>query len=265
MNTSEVKQQLKIALVQFDPIWENATANRDILSNLLKDISEDIDLLVLPEAFATGFTMNAQYVSEKMDGPTVEWMKLQARKLKLAICGSHFIKEEESTYNRFLFVTQEGEVQYYNKRHLFSIGGENDHYISGKSQVVIHYKGWKIFPQICYDLRFPVWSRNSMGYDMLINVANWPAPRREVWTTLLKARAIENQCYVIGVNRVGVDGNGIGHIGDSQLIDFKGNPVEEAGNGEKVHYVTLHKTALDTFREKFNTLNDRDEFNISEI
>ena len=253
---------LNIASVQTNLVWENAVANRQTIAVALNGIKYNPDVIVLPEAFSTGFSMNAKKVAESMDGETVKWMQILAKQYNCAICGSLFINENNKYYNRFVWVDELGNLQKYDKRHLLSMGEEHDNYMPGEEQVLINYKGWMIFPQICYDLRFPVWSRNTFGYDLLINVANWPAPRRKVWKTLLKARAIENQCYVVGVNRVGADGNHIGYSGDSMIVNYKGEIMNKADAEEGISNVQLDKEALQSFRSRFDTLKDADLFSI---
>jgi omega-amidase len=257
-----VKDQLKIALVQFDIVWESVAENCWKIEQLVCDHKSDVDILVLPEAFNTGFSMNPERVSETPVGDTIEWMRYLALRRNFVVCGSLFVYENGNYYNRFYWVDPEGETYTYNKRHLFSLGGEDQFFTHGNSQTIIEYNGWKIFPLICYDLRFPVWCRNSQLYDLMINVANWPSSRSEVWKTLAKARAIENQCYVVAVNRIGVDGKGIEYSGDSQVIDPKGIKMFKAENREIIETVTLDYNQLHAFRKKFNTLKDGDQFNI---
>lgn len=259
---SETKKKLKLALVQPDIVWENIEAN---LNNYEKQLSQSnltCDVLIFPEAFCSGFTMNAQKVSQPLFGKTTEWMRKWAQTKNIAICGSFFVKHNEFFYNRFVWVFPNGEVEYYDKRHLFSIEKENASYVCGKAQKLIEYKGWRIFPQICYDLRFPVWSRNTMNYDLMINVANWPASRREVWITLLKARAIENQCYVAAVNRVGSDENPIDYVGDSMIINYLGKTIHNAQNLSTILEGDICIDELKGFRKKFNTLIDADRFTL---
>jgi omega-amidase len=258
----EVKDQLKIALVQFDILWESVAENCWKIEQLVSDFNSEIDILVLPETFNTGFSLDPQKVSEKTDGDTVEWLKYLASRRNFVVCGSHFIYENGKYYNRFYWVEPHGNLITYDKRHLFSMGGEDKLFTPGNSPVIIEYNGWKIFPTICYDLRFPVWCRNTQFYDLMINVANWPAARSEVWKVLAKARAIENQCYVVAVNRIGVDRMGIEYSGDSQVIDPKGIKIFKAEKREIIETVTISYQQLHAFREKFNTLKDGDKFTI---
>lgn len=257
---AHIKKELNIALVQFAPEWKNAAANRAILSSMFGDLDENIDLIVLPEAFATGFSMDASDVAEPMTRETVNWMKQVACNYNTVICGSIFISDGNRFYNRFLWITPDGEILHYDKRHLFSVGGEHNSYFPGNNRVLIEYKGWRIFPQICYDLRFPVWCRNNLQYDIMINVANWPAPRHDVWQTLLKARAIENQCYVIGVNRLGIDENNVIYRGDSVVIDARGVIKLDAKDQLGISYYSVRLDKLHSFRRKFDALSDADEF-----
>lgn len=257
-----IKDQLKLALIQFNPKWEDVEINLQYLSNILKELPDSTDIIILPEAFSTGFSMDPQKIAEPINGKVVNWMVKIAKEKQLAICGSVFIEEAAKYYNRFIWITPEGKIETYDKRHLFSLGSESDNYEKGDKQLIISYKGWKIFPQVCYDLRFPVWSRNTQSYDLLINVANWPVARRMVWKTLLKARAIENQCYVTAVNRVGEDDNSIEYSGDSIVVDFKGNIVLDAKKYEGILLHQIDFSSLNQFRNKFDTLKDADQFNI---
>jgi len=206
--------------------------------------------------------MNPATVAEKMDGVTVQLMHEIAAKFSCAVCGSIFIEEEGKFYNRFIWMEPNGKPITYDKRHLFSMGDEQIHYSPGNTRIEIEYNGWRIFPQICYDLRFPVWSRNTMNYDLLINVANWPATRRKIWKTLLRARAIENQCYVAAVNRLGSDGNGIVYSGDSMVINPKGEVLCKAKSKSGITITNIDLELRRTFLSKFNTLKDVDHFNI---
>lgn len=255
-------QNINIAMLQFNPFWENTEANLVEIEECLVDLHPSVDLLILPEAFSTGFSMNAAIVAEAMNGQTVTWLKRIALEKNIAICGSIFISENHNFYNRFIWVFPNGELLTYDKRHLFSIGAENECYTRGNSQLIISYKDWQIFPQICYDLRFPVWSRNVMGYDLLINVANWPGSRRYVWETLLKARAIENQCFVVAVNRTGIDGNAIDYSGNSIVVDYKGEILISLDKRVGLEHINLNKEDLLNFKAKFDTLIDGDQFRL---
>ncbi|MFD0963246.1 amidohydrolase [Pseudofulvibacter geojedonensis] len=254
-------QDLNITLIQSNLVWENPIQNRLNFEAKINSISEKTDLIVLPEMFTTGFTMYPKSLAENMDEDSVEWMKVLAKKKQAAICGSLIIKEDHKYYNRYLFITPDGRTEQYNKRHLFTLAGEQHQYTAGTKQTLIEYKGWKIFPQVCYDLRFPVWSRNTYNYDLLVYVANWPKQRIEAWDTLLKARAIENMCYTIGVNRVGIDPNGNEYSGNSAALNYLGKNMCNIQSGqESVSTITLNKQELDSARKKFGFLNDKDSF-----
>ena len=253
---------MKIALIQSSLVWENPKANRNNFEEKINAISEKVDLIVLPEMFTSGFTMNPKDVCEAMDGETVLWLKLIAKAKNSAITGSLIIKENNNYYNRLVFVFPSGEIQFYDKRHLFTLAGEEKVYTSGIKKLIIDYLGFKICPLICYDLRFPVFSRNNEEYDVLLYVANWPKVRINAWDALLKARAIENISYTIGVNRVGIDNNKLEYNGHSQIIDFSGNHLLEPQENEDIYITTLHKNYLLDFREKFGFLNDRDAFTV---
>ena len=258
-----MQEELTFAIIQFNPVWENIEDNLGQINSLLNELQNPVDVIVLPEAFATGFSMNAPNIAQKMNGSIVEWMLQTAREYNAALAGSVFINENKHFYNRFIWALPNGDFSTYNKRHLFSMGAEQTVYSKGNQQLIIDFKGWKIFPQICYDLRFPVWSRNTFNYDLLLNVANWPAARNSVWETLLKARAIENQCYAIGVNRIGTDGNNIEHKGNSLAINYKGETIAQMSNKTAIEIVTLSKATRNAFVEKFNALNDADSFELN--
>ncbi|MFB9055453.1 amidohydrolase [Mariniflexile ostreae] len=254
-------ETLKIALVQADLVWENPEQNRRNFTKKIDAIHEAVDLVVLPEMFSTGFTMNPKAVFETMQGETVLWMQELTHKKNIAITGSVVIKEECRFYNRLFFVTPNGGLEYYDKKHTFTLVGEDEIYTAGTKKPIIDFKGWKICPLICYDLRFPVWARNTEDYDVLIYVANWPTPRVTAWDTLLKARAIENMCYCIGVNRVGTDGVNSEYNGHSAAYDVLGNELTAFGSGEEqTEIVTLEKRHISAYRNKFKFLQDRDGF-----
>lgn len=256
-------EQLTVTYIQSELIWENATENRSRFERKITAITEQTDIIVLPEMFTTGFAMAPELLAESMNGTTVSWMQEMAKKTQSAICGSLIITENNNYYNRFIFVTPNGTLQFYNKRHLFSLAGEHEHYTNTNEQVIITYKNWRICPLICYDLRFPVWSRNTQNYDVLIYVANWPKPRINAWNTLLKARAIENMSYVVGVNRTGTDPNGNAYSGHSMVLDGLGHELSPlAENIEYTYSVTLSKNELNNVRQKFNFLNDKDTFTL---
>lgn len=252
---------MKTALIQAPLIWENPQANREYFEERVNSIEQEIDLIILPEMFTTGFTMNPKNVAETMEGETILKLKDLAKNKNTAITGSLII-ENEKYYNRLIFVFPSGKIEYYDKRHLFSLAGEEKIYTSGKEKQIVEYKGWKICPMICYDLRFPVFSRNTEDYDLLLYVANWPKPRTNAWDILLKARSVENMCYTLGVNRIGFDESGHEYIGHSQAIDFLGNTIINAEESEGVFIADLDKNAMLEARHKFGFLNDRDAFEI---
>jgi len=254
---------LHISLIQCNLVWEQPEENRALFEKLFEQLPAATELVVLPEMFSTGFSMQVEKCAETMEDATVAWLKLQAQKRNIAICGSVMIKENEAYYNRFLFAHPDGKLEQYDKRHLFSMGEEHQHFTAGKERKIIEYRGFRILPQVCYDLRFPVFSRNRNDYDLMINVANWPAPRREVWQTLLKARAIENQAYVAGLNRVGTDGIGINYAGDSAIIDSKGALMATSvERREHIVSAKLDKDSMERFRAKFPVLPDADDFQL---
>ena len=253
---------MKIALIQTHLIWENAIENRSHLAQKITGFMEDVDLIVLPEMFSTGFTMHPKEVAETMQGETVAWLQHLAEAKNCAITGSLVIEENGNFYNRLVFVFPDGKIQHYDKRHLFSLAGEHNEFTAGTEKLIVEYRGWKICPLICYDLRFPVYSRNSDDYDLLIYVANWPKARANAWNSLLKARAIENMSYTIGVNRIGTDENKNDYSGDSQVVDSMGNYTLEPQQSDKVFMVELDKKAQNRNRKKFGFLNDADEFEL---
>jgi omega-amidase len=251
---------MKTALIQSSLSWENPTQNRTHLQQKINAISETIDLIVLPEMFTSGFTMNPKSVAETMTGESISWLKETAKTKNCAITGSLVIEENENYYNRLIFVFPSGEIQHYDKRHLFTLAGEDKVYTAGTEKIIIEYKGFKICPLICYDLRFPVFSRNVENYDVLIYVANWPKTRVNAWDILLKARAVENMCYVVGVNRIGTDNNNLEYVGHSQAVDFLGNNSVEPEENEGVFITEFDKEKLLETREKLAFLNDMDKF-----
>lgn len=255
--------KLKIALIQSDLIWENPDENKKLFEEKINNLPTDIDLIVLPEMFTTGFTMNASKVVESMDGITVNWMLKLAKENQLAIAGSIIIKENNQFFNRLLFVHPTGKIDFYDKKHTFTLAGEHEVFSAGNDKIYVDYKGWKICPLICYDLRFPVWARNTENYDLLLYVASWPKPRIDAWDTLLKARAIENMSYTIGVNRVGTDANGYEYNGNSAGYDMLGNCIAKNNNGEeKSLVIEIDKNEQNKIREKFRFLEDRDHFKL---
>ena len=253
---------MKITIIQSPLFWENPIANRNYFEEKIKAIKEQVDLIVLPEMFPTGFTMNPSAVAETMLGETVLWLKFLAKAKKSAITGSLVITENNNFYNRLLFVFPTGEIQFYDKRHLFTLAGEDKVYTKGTQKLIVDYLGWKICPLICYDLRFPVLARNIEDYDVLLYVANWPKPRINAWDILIQARSVENMCYTIGVNRIGFDNNNNEHVGHSQVVDFLGNYILEPQEIEGVFITTLNKEKLVDMRKKLGFLSDRDAFEL---
>lgn len=253
---------MKTALIQTDIVWENPTENRKILEGKINSITDKIDLIILPEMFTSGFTMRPNLVAETMNGTTILWMKNWAKTKNCAIIGSLVITENNTFFNRMVFVFPNGEIQHYDKKHLFTLAGEDKIYTSGNEKVIVNYNNWKICLQVCYDLRFPVFSRNIENYDLLIYVASWPKVRTNAWDILLKARAIENLSYAIGVNRIGTDNNDFEYIGHSQIIDELGNFIIEPTENEGVFIADLDKNKMLENRNKLNFLNDRDAFNL---
>lgn len=256
-------KKLKIALVQSSLVWENSLQNRKNFSEILNGISEDVDLVVLPEMFTTGFTMTPKNVDPSEGEKTLAWMLEVAKKGNTAVLGSIAYFKDDKYTNRLFFVTPDEKVQYYDKHHTFTLAGEDKVYRAGHEKLIVDYKGFKICPMICYDLRFPVWSRNTEDYDVLIYVANWPKPRISAWDTLLKARAIENMAYCIGVNRIGDDPTGHEYSGHSGAYDCLGEPLAFSDE-ETVLYVTLDKEHIENTRETLPFLVDRDRFNFEE-
>ncbi len=253
---------MKTALIQTDIIWVNPAENRSVLEAKINSITNDIDLLILPEMFTSGFTMNPSSVAETMQGTTIFWLKNIAKAKNCAITGSLVITENKNFYNRMVFVFPDGEIQYYDKKHLFTLAGEDKVYTSGTEKVLVNYNNWKICLQVCYDLRFPVFSRNTENYDLLIYVASWPKVRTNAWDILLKARAVENISYVIGVNRIGTDNNNFEYIGHSQIIDELGNFIIKPTENEGVFIADLEKNKMIETRKKLNFLEDRDYFDL---
>ena len=264
---------LTCTLIQTKLFWQDAAANRRMLEAKINSIKEKTEVVILPEMFSTGFSMQPENFAETMNGETVAWMKKIASAQKIILTGSLMIKKDEDFFNRLIWMLPNGDYGYYDKRHLFAYGDENNHYTAGKKRLIASVKGWKINLQVCYDLRFPVWSRQSpssytnngnvLEYDVLIYVANWPERRSLAWKTLLQARAIENQCYVIGVNRVGDDGNNVYHAGDSMVIDPLGEIVYHKKDEEDIFTIELNKQHLDDIRKKFPFWKDADRFTIS--
>ena len=253
---------LKVTAIQSEIIWENIQANLSLFGDKINSIKEDIDIIILPEMFTTGFSMNTD-LAEKMDGKTVEWITKKAKVKNCCIMGSVMMKENDNFYNRMLIAKSDGEILTYDKRHLFTFAGEQNYYSPGEKQVTFELKNWKICPLICYDLRFPVWSRNTSEIDLYVYVANWPEVRKNPWSNLLISRAIENVSYVIGVNRVGFDGTDKNYSGNSVIIDYKGEEISQIPEYKNhIEITTLNKQNLIDFRAKFSALNDGDKFKI---
>ncbi len=254
-------QDLRITLIQTALQWENAPENRQHFDSLLDDIQpSSTDLVILPEMFSTGFSMQLEALAETTEGPTIQWMRAKAAELGATITGSLIIQDQGQYYNRLIWMRPDGTYEQYDKRHLFSFAGEDKHYTQGNKRLIVSLKGWRVCPLVCYDLRFPVWSRNRKEYDLLLYVANWPERRNYAWKHLLIARAIENQCYVAGLNRIGADGNNIAHSGDSAIIDPLGEVLFTLANEPFVKTFTLSASHLIETREKFRFLDDGDGF-----
>lgn len=257
---------LSFSIIQTNLFWEDKGANLAHLAQKIMGIDQYTEIIVLPEMFTTGFSMQPEKYAETMDGPTIDWMKRLAESKKAIITGSLIIKEDNQFFNRLIWMLPNGELGYYDKRHLFAYAEEDQHYTPGNKRLIASVKGWKINLQICYDLRFPVWARQSKGeaseYDVLLYVANWPEKRNHAWKTLLTARAIENQCVTIGVNRVGIDGNNIAHSGDSLIIGPLGEVLYHCAYEEDVFTITLQKEEISNARTQFPFWKDADFFHI---
>lgn len=256
--------KLNITLVQPDLVWENKTANLSKLEKMIASVSAPNEIIVLPEMFSTGFTMKPEQLAETADNEIFRWLKKLSAKKDMIVCGSLSVNENNNFVNRLVWQEPNGNVIHYDKRHLFRFAKEHQHYISGKSKQIITYNNWRIFPVVCYDLRFPVWLRRTKqeDYDLMIVVANWPERRAEHWRILLQARAIENQCYVVGVNRVGEDGNKIPHSGDSMVISPKGEVLVHLKNEEQIASAILDLNEVQTWRDTFPAGEDADDFEI---
>jgi omega-amidase len=258
---------LTISIIQTNLFWEDKKANLSMLENKIKTLAGETEIVVLPEMFSTGFSMQPELLAETMDGDTVQWMRRISTSQKIILTGSVIIKEEDNYYNRLIWMLPNGQFGVYDKRHRFAFAEEDKHYTAGNKRLIASVKGWKINLQVCYDLRFPVWARQQSQpegpeYDILIYVANWPERRSLAWKTLLQARAIENQCYTIGVNRVGDDNNSTYHSGDSMIIDPLGEPLYHTKDAEAIFTITLQKETLTGIREKFPFWKDADGFMI---
>lgn len=262
---------LTITTIQTELYWEDKAGNLAMFAEKIRSISEKTEIIVLPEMFSTGFSMAPAKFAEPMDGPTVGWMKSLSAEKRAIITGSLIIEEAGKYFNRLVWMLPNGAMGYYDKRHLFAFAGEDQHYTAGNKRLIASVKGWRILLQVCYDLRFPVWSRQQQHaeqgvvapeYELLINVANWPERRSHAWKTLLTARAIENQCFVVGLNRVGKDGAGIDHSGDSMVIDPLGTILYQKTQAGDINTITLQRSDLDDVRGKLPFLKDADAFSI---
>lgn len=261
---------LRLSLVQGDTRWHDPAANRDYYGDLIAPLHGTTDLVLLPETFTSGFSNDAIGQAETMDGPTIAWLRAQARAIDAAVCGSVQIRDTDGVYNRLCFATPDGELVTYDKRHLFRYAKEHERYAAGRERRTIQWRDWRICPLVCYDLRFPVYSRNrydveragGLDYDLLLYVANWPSARAHAWKLLLRARAVENLCFVAGLNRVGTDGNGLHYAGDSAVIDFQGRPLSECTDEEVVVTTTLPARELLAHREHFPAMLDADPFTL---
>jgi omega-amidase len=259
-----MKEELKISIIQSDLFWENPDPNLLMFSEKINHIPEKTDLIVLPEMFTTGFTMNAETLAELENGKTLNWMKDQASKMNCAITGSVIISENKNFYNRLFFVYPTGDYKSYDKRHTFTLAGEHHTFDSGNERLIVDLLGWKICPLICYDLRFPVWARNTVEYDVLLYVANWPEKRITAWDALLKARSIENMSYCIGVNRTGKDGNGHQYIGHSAVYDVLGEQISTTNyKSNFIETIALKKLHIESNRKHLQFLNDGDKFTLN--
>lgn len=255
----------RLILVQFDIDWKQAALNRASCDRLIRNRNLQADLILLPEMFTTGFCTDPEGLAETMDGPTIQWMKDIAAEVNSSISGSLIMLDEGKYFNRLVHASPSGEIRWYDKRHLFRMSGEEERFTSGNRILIVNQGPWRISYQICYDLRFPVWSRNRQSYDLLVYAANWPEQRDEVWNVLLRARAIENQCYVAGINRIGKDGNGVSYSGGSIIIDPKGNQIAAMdSSSEGLIHAAISLNDLNRFREKFPVWKDRDQFKIQD-
>ncbi|MBC7776113.1 MAG: amidohydrolase [Phycisphaerae bacterium] len=264
---------MRISIVQSSLHWENPEANREMLAQKLAPLRGHTDLVILPEMFTTGFSMNTESLAEPMNGPTMDWLGDISRDLNAAVSGSFICVEEGKCFNRLIFMRPDGQFDFYDKKHLFTLTMENQHFVAGKKRLTVEWLGWRICPFICYDLRFPAWSRNNsptsngptsnVPYDILIYVANWPNRRAHHWRSLLTARAIENQSFVVGVNRTGSDGNGFEYSGDSAIIDYSGQSLAQISDGkEDVVTVEISLEDLHAYRRQLPFLADADAFEI---
>lgn len=257
-------ENLRIAAIQSELYWENITANLAHFEEEIAKIETKPDVIILPEMFSTGFSMNSKTLAEPMNLTTFKWMKQMAAKTNALMIGSFIASENNLFFNRLLWMEPSGDFDTYDKRHLFRMGNENEHFSAGKNRLIRNWKGWNICPLVCYDLRFPVWSRNvNNEYDILIYVANWPQARAYAWSSLLVARALENQAYVVGLNRVGEDGLGLKYSGNSAIFDFNGKILATESIKSKIIEAELSKSELEAFRTKFPAYLDADDFSVN--
>ncbi len=266
-----MKDQLLAGIIQSHLLWEDPERNLDLFSGKIAGLSDPMDLLLLPEMFTTGFSMQPARYAEPMEGRTMQWMQDQAAGINAVVAGSLIIKEKGHFYNRFIWMWPDGNYRHYDKKHLFAFAGEDKEYTAGSRRMILSVKGWKIMPLICYDLRFPVWSRNSIipdegfAYDCLVYIANWPAARSHAWRVLLMSRAIENMSYVLGVNRIGTDGKDTDHSGDSGAIDPMGESLSQLmPNKEQIEVVSLSRQTLEEYRNGFRAWADWDSFQVKD-
>ncbi len=261
-------ENFRISIIQTDLHWQDISANLAMLEEKIWHLQGKTDLILLPEMFNTGFTMDAKNYSEPINYNTFKWMRQMAAQIGAIFCGSFIVKDEGAYFNRLHWVEPEGDFSFYNKRHLFRMGNEHIAYAPGKNKLIRNRHGWNILPLVCYDLRFPVWSRNrynaarGLDYDVLIYVANWPASRTEVWETLLKARAMENQCFCIGINRTGSDGMGVDYAGRSMAVNYKGQVLNKVSGEQSIETISLNLPELQKFRDSFPAYLDADEFEL---
>ena len=253
---------MKVTLVQTDLIWEDKVANLQHFDRIITALDTPTDIIILPEMFTTGFSMQTELLAETSDGATLAQMQVWARTKNAAICGSIIAIENGNYYNRLLWVQPDGQIFHYDKRHLFGLATETKYFTSGTTKLIVNWRGWSICPLICYDVRFPVWSRNVENYDLLIYIASFPRPRIHAWKTLLLARAIENQCFTIGVNRIGEDGTGLSYSGDSCLVDYEGNLLFSESDKEAIETFSLDLEKQQDFRQKLPFLKDQDIFSL---
>jgi len=255
-------QNLRLTLLQLDLHWQDPAANRQAIEQQIAAEAGNSDLIVLPETFTTGFTMDTAAVAETTHGKAITWLRELAAEHRTDICGSVIISDNDQYFNRLLWASPDGQLRTYDKRHLFRMVGERDNFTPGRERLIVEVAGWRVCPMICYDLRFPVWSRNRGDYDLLLYVANWPASRRSAWETLLPARAVENLCYVAGVNRTGTDGNGVDYAGGSMIADYLGKKLVVADDQPAVLKTELSMERLERYREKFPAWLDADDFTL---